>query len=71
MAEAGADTLIVIGLRKIARPEPTIGLLAAARALAVTVLSCGCIFYVYVCTMQWRLVPGIRWVGMQVHIWKG
>ena len=65
-------------MRQVARPEPTIGLLAAVKALAVRVLSCGCTFYVYVCTMQWRLVTmqwrpvtGIRGVDMQVHMWKG
>ena len=58
-------------MRQVARPEPTIGFLAAVKALAVRVLSCGCTFYVYVCTMQWRPVTGTRWGDMQVHMWKG
>lgn len=47
------------------------GSLAAVKALAVKVLSYGCVFYTGVCAMQWRLVIGIRQLGMLMHIWRG
>ena len=63
--------LIGAGLEAGGKARPAIGSLAAVKALAVRGLSGGCTFYAYVCTMPWRLVSGIRWVGMQARIWKG
>lgn len=57
-------------MRQVARPEPTIGFLAAVKALAVRVLSCGCTFYVCVHSAV-ETGDRIRWVDMQVHMWKG
>ena len=57
-------------MRQVARPEPTIGFLAAVKALAVRVLSCGCTFYVCVHSAV-ETSDRIRWVDMQVHMWKG
>ena len=40
-------------------PEPTLSSLAAAEALAVSVLSCGCTLSPWACTLQWKPLMGV------------
>lgn len=53
-----ADTCIVVP-GHLARLGPTVAV-AAVEALAVSVVSCCCIFYPCLCTVEWRPVIEIR-----------